>query len=427
MTNPWRRHPCLRSRVKPGQSDRAVRYRWLIVAAFQLSTTLNYLDRQIFTTLGPSLCTEFHIDTIQFGWIVGIFSSAYALAAPFAGMLIDRVGLNLGASLAVGLWSFSGIATGFTSGLRGLIGCRTVLGVAEAGGIPAAGKAVYAYLKPSERALGSATNQIGVSLGLIVAPPFATWVAAVYGWRTAFLIAGCLGLLWIPLWNLIARAAPAPVSSTPVLPEQAAAAIERPLWLDSRLWALIAANALTMVGYSLWTNWIMFYYTGEHHLTLQAAAAYAWIPPLVVMAAGLAGGLLSKSFTESGLAAPAARFRVCLIGAAVSLLTLAVPFARTPALATIAISISFGAVAAMSTNLYSLPLDLFGGARAAAAVSALVSSYGAMQLAVSPLFGWVIRAHHHGFAPLSIVAAFTPAAACFVLWRSGAVAGPAAS
>jgi hypothetical protein len=36
-----------------------------------------------------------------------VFSIAYALSAPFAGLFIDRVGLNLGLSLAVGLWSLA--------------------------------------------------------------------------------------------------------------------------------------------------------------------------------------------------------------------------------------------------------------------------------------------------------------------------------
>jgi fucose permease len=63
--------------------------------------------------------------------------------------------------------------------------------------------------------------------------------------------------------------------------------------------------------------------------------------------------------------------------------------------------------------VYSLPLDVFGAKRAAFGVAALVASYGAMQAVVSPLFGWI--QHHHGYAPLTWIAAVTPAAACVVL------------
>jgi hypothetical protein len=142
------------------------------------------------------------------------------------------------------------------------------------------------------------------------------------------------------------------------------------------------------------------------------------------MAAGFAGGWLSARLVASGMAAPAARFRVCLITAAASLGTLAIPLAATPGWATVWVSLSFSAVAAMSANVYSLPLDVFGGARTASAISALVASYGAMQFVMSPAFGWIID--HFGYSPLMAIAAFTPAAACAVLWRSGVVRGPAA-
>jgi MFS family permease len=66
--------------------------------------------------------------------------------------------------------------------------------------------------------------------------------------------------------------------------------------------------------------------------------------------------------------------------------------------------------------MYTLPLDVFGGARAAFAVSILVASYGATQALVSPAFGWVVE--RNGYAPLMFVAAVTPLAACAALRRS---------
>ena len=77
------------------------------------------------------------------------------------------------------------------------------------------------------------------------------------------------------------------------------------------------------------------------------------------------------------------------------------------------ISLSFCAVAAFSVNMYSMPLDVFGGARAAFAVSMLVSAYGTMQAVMSPLLGLVVD--RYGYTPVCVMAALAPVAACGVL------------
>lgn len=388
-------------------TNAADRYRWWILTVFVLSSSINYLDRQSLATLAPLLRADFHLSREQYGWILGAFSITYAASAPFAGMIIDRIGLNRGISLAVGLWSGAGIATGFTSGLGGLVGCRAVLGIAEAGGIPSAGKAVHTYLRPPERAMGNAINQAGVSLGMIVAPPIATWIAVRYGWRTAFVLTGVLGLLWIPVWNWAARHAPPAAKS-------AVGVRHAELLRDRRLWGFVAANGLSMVGYSLWSNWTTQYLVDAHGLTVAQAAWYAWVPPLVAMGGGFVGGWFSLRLMDRGVPAVTARIRVCVAAAVLGLVTAAIPQAPSAAWATAGISISIFAVSAFSVNTYTLPLDVFGGARAAFAVSMLVASYGGIQLVVSPLFGAIID--RQGYGPVTTAAALTPLAACAALW-----------
>ena len=102
-------------------------YRWLVLSVFVLCSAINYLDRQTLSTLAPLVRAEFHLSNAQYGLILSVFSIAYAACAPFAGMLIDRIGLNRAMGIAVAVWSCAGISTGFTRGLGGLLGCRGVL------------------------------------------------------------------------------------------------------------------------------------------------------------------------------------------------------------------------------------------------------------------------------------------------------------
>ena len=388
----------------------AGRYRWIAVSIFVLCSAINYMDRQTLAALAPRVRGEFHLSNAQYGLVVAVFSIAYAAAAPFAGILIDRIGLNRAISLAIGVWSCAGIATGFTRGMSGLLGCRGVLGMSEAAGIPGAGKAIHRYLLPAERALGNALNQAGVSLGLILAPPVATWIAVHYGWRHAFIVTGTLGLLWIPLWNLTARHFP---GEAPAITHPPSPAV---LLKDSRLWTLIAANAVNMSVYSLWTNWTTLYLVDKHRLTLVAANWYAILPPLIATLGGFGGGWLSLRWMRTGIAAVPARSRVCLVGGLLALSAALIPSLPTAAGTAAGISVSILAVSAISVNMYTIPLDIFGGERAGFAIAMLVASYGAVQALISPAIGAVVDAR--GYAPVCVAAAILPLAAYFVLRSS---------
>jgi membrane-bound metal-dependent hydrolase YbcI (DUF457 family) len=105
---------------------------------------------------------------------------------------------------------------------------------------------------------------------------------------------------------------------------------------------------------------------------------------------------------------------VCLAAGVVSLATAALPWATSPGWAAAGISLSIFAVAAFSVNMYTLPLDTFGAAPAAFAISILVSSYGAISTILGPAIGAVID--HRGYTPVIVAVAFTPLAASAVLW-----------
>src|SRR4051794_5504938 len=173
--------------------------RWFAACVLYLSSALNYLDRAVLSALAPTIIREFHLTGQEFGLLISAFSLTYTISAPLMGILIDRIGLTLGATIAVGAWSAVGAATGFVGSFSSLLVCRGALGIAEAGGIPATGKAGGIYLTPHERALGAAVSQLGLTLGIVGAPLLTAWLSAQYGWRWTFVAAGSLGFVWIPL------------------------------------------------------------------------------------------------------------------------------------------------------------------------------------------------------------------------------------
>ncbi len=384
--------------------------RWIAISVFLFSSALNYLDRSLLAAVAPALKLEFHLTNQDYGKVVSIFSILYATVAPLAGLFIDHVGLNAGASIAVLVWSLAGTATGFTLSFRGLLASRSVLGIAEAAGIPCFGKANGIYLEPSELAMGTAFNQIGISLGLTAAPLVVAWIAPHYGWRATFIFSGALGLIWVPLWLITAKRVPVHPAKTvrstvPIVD----------LLSDRRLWGLMISTVFIMSLYTLWTNWTTLYFVEQWHMSQeQANARFAWIPQVVATIGGFFGGWIAFHWIRGGLAVLDARLRVCWICAIASLIaTAAIPFMPNVALATAAISISSFWAICVSTNLYAMPIDLFGPSRAAFGVAGLTCAYGLMQTFFSPAIGTIVD--HVGFTTVCFSMAALPLVGVIIL------------
>ena len=386
--------------------------KWLAIGVFVLSSSLNYLDRLLLAALAPTIKTEFHLSNAEYGRIVSVFAMLYAFVAPAAGWFVDRVGVNLGITAAMVVWSLAGSATGLTSSLRGLMTSRTILGIGEAAGIPCAGKANSLYLESKELAFGTAANQVGITIGSIAAPLMAAGLAPLFGWRYTFVVCGALRFLWIPLWWFTSRRIPPPVRET--LP--ATIGIGEIL-RDRRLWGLLVANALVMTLYTLWTNWTTLYFVQARGLTeLEANRTFAWIPPVFATLGGFMGGWMAYQAIRQGRPVFAARMRVCWFAAVVLLATALVPLAPSPALAAGAISLSFFWCLAISANLYALPIDWYGSGRAAFGVAALTCSFGLMTAAISPAIGSVVDAF--GFSPVCVAMSVLPLAGIGLLQSS---------
>jgi len=358
--------------------------RWVAFGVFVTSSTLNYLDRQLISTLAPLLMAELHFNQTGFGFLISAFSIAYAASSLAAGWFLDRAGVNRGISTTVSWWSLAAISTGLVKSLPGLVACRAALGIGESAGVPAVGKVNAMYLKPAERALGTAANQIGLSVGAAAAS-LGVLAAAAYGWRAPFLFTGLLGLIWIPVWLAVSRAIP-PAESAEEIPKGQS---EWSILGDRALILTVIANVLWMGGYSLWSSWTTLYLTHVNHVTLRESASYVWIPPLVSNLGGFFGGWLSWRWIKREVPPVAARRRAVWVSAAGALLTLALPFAPDASWATALISISFFFLLSGSVNIYAIPLDLYGAARSGLAISALTCAFGLLQTVISPVIGFL--------------------------------------
>jgi MFS transporter, ACS family, hexuronate transporter len=377
--------------------------RWVAIGIFIFASMLNYLDRNVLTALAPTLEAKFQLSDTQYGWVVSAFSVGYALTAPLAGVFIDRVGLNLGAVIAVAAFSLTGAATGLAAGFRGLMGIRMAFGVTAAAGIPLFGKANAIYLEPRERAFGTAINQVGLSLGGMLAPLIVAALTPRFGWQSSFVVCGGLGLAWVPLWLFVATKIPA----KEMAPAEKGAATLRELLRDRRVWGLAFGTVFIMSVYTLWTNWTTLYFVRDWNMTGEEANAhFAWMPPISGGLGGFFGGWLAFRSIRAGTEVVTARLKASWLSAGFLLITAAIPLMPSRGLAAAAVSMSFFWSVCISANLYALPIDLFGPRRAAFGVAVLTFAYGLMQAFASPAIGGMVG--HFGFRAVCVTMSVLP-------------------
>ena len=241
------------------------RIRWLILSLLFFASVLNYIDRQTLSILARTIQNDLGISDIGYSNVVQLFLFAYMLAFFAAGWVTDRLGIRAGMTLFIAWWSVSNMLTGVVRSLRGLASARFLLGAGEAGLYTVAPKVVSEYFPPRERGFAVGIYTAGATIGATLAPPLIAWLALNFGWRSAFLTTGGMGLLWIVPWLLIYRPA---VVSTPSITPAAASGSWREVFRSPEVLCLLFARVCTDPVWHFVLFWFPKYLTDVQHMTL---------------------------------------------------------------------------------------------------------------------------------------------------------------
>lgn len=177
------------------------KYRWTICGLIFFATTINYLDRQVISLIVEDyLVPEFKWTETDYANLTVAFQLAYAISMFGVGRLIDKLGSKIGYALSLLLWSIAAMGHALIRTTTGFFVARAALGVTEAGNFPSAIKVTAEWFPKRERALATGIFNSGSNIGAIIAPLTVPYIAQAWGWRSAFLITGAIGLLWLILW-----------------------------------------------------------------------------------------------------------------------------------------------------------------------------------------------------------------------------------
>jgi MFS family permease len=172
-------------------------YPWVVVGLLWMVALLNYMDRQMLSTMKVAMMGDIHeLEKAEnFGYLMAIFLWIYALMSPMAGLIADRVNRKwlIVGSLAV--WSGVTLAMGYSTTFNQLYALRALMGVSEALYIPAGLALIADYHRGNTRSLAVGIHLSGLYLGQALGG-FGATVAHSYSWQQAFHLFGLIGICY---------------------------------------------------------------------------------------------------------------------------------------------------------------------------------------------------------------------------------------
>jgi len=173
------------------------KYPWVVVGLLWVVALLNYMDRQMLSTMKPSM----QVDIIElesaanFGRLMAIFLWIYGFMSPVAGIIADKLNRKWLIVTSLFVWSAVTLAMGYATTFEQLYWLRAIMGVSEAIYIPAGLSLIADYHTSKTRSLAIGIHMTGLYMGQALGG-FGATVAEEFSWQTAFKSFGVIGVVY---------------------------------------------------------------------------------------------------------------------------------------------------------------------------------------------------------------------------------------
>lgn len=249
---------------------------WLTVALLWCIACLNYIDRNMITTMRQSIVGAIPMTDAQFGSFTAVFLGVYGVISPFAGFLADKFNRSRVIVVSLVVWSAVTWMTAHATTYGELLATRALMGISEAFYVPAALALIADYHDARTRSLATGVHQSGIMAGAGLGG-LGGMIAEKFGWAQAFSWFGQIGIGFAVLTAFFLRdrsphIAASPVSVTPVVSPEMVNLGEAMHSLFSSRAFLLALGFWGLLGASVWAvvGWMPTYLT-EHFKMSQGA------------------------------------------------------------------------------------------------------------------------------------------------------------
>ena len=142
-------------------------YPWLVVALLWVVALLNYMDRQMLSTMQGAIKADIvELNKAEtFGALMAVFMWVYGCFSPFAGVIADKVSRKWLVVGSLFVWSAVTLSMGFATSFEQLYVLRALMGVSEALYIPSALALIADWHTGRSRSLAIGVHMTGLYVG----------------------------------------------------------------------------------------------------------------------------------------------------------------------------------------------------------------------------------------------------------------------
>ena len=339
-------------------------FRWMILFMLFAATTINYLDRQILSILKPILDQELGWTDAQYGMIMSIFQASYAVGLTMFGWIIDKYGARMGFAISIIWWSVGALSHAFAVGAKSMGLSRVILGLGEGGNFPASIKTVTNWFSSGERVFATTLFNSGANVGALVAPATIPFIAAAWGWQSAFIAAGVLGFIWVIFWlrmpkNPRVKLAEESAALAQAEKEEVRASIPWSKLLAYRQsWSLILVRFLTDPIWWFFLFWLPDFFSKHFGYNIKESALPLIVIYALVTVLSILGGTLTKFLANRGWSLNKVRKISMLVFACCVVPVVFVQYFDMWTIVAV-LGLAGGAHQAWSASVYTLGSDMF--------------------------------------------------------------------
>lgn len=284
-------------------------YPWVVVALLWGVALLNYMDRQMLSTMKESM----QIDIVElqsatnFGWLMAIFLYIYGFMSPVSGIIADRLNRKWLIVGSLFVWSAVTYLMGIATTFNQVFWLRALMGVSEALYIPAGLSLIADYHTGKSRSLAVGIHMTGLYTGQAVGG-FGATVAAAYSWHTTFHWFGIIGIAYAIILMLFLKDKKSDelldtMSQENPVPQKEPVLISlKSLFSNVAFWVILLYFAAPSLPGWATKNWLPTLFAENLDMPMSQAGPLSTITIAVSSFIGvLLGGILSDKWVQKNI------------------------------------------------------------------------------------------------------------------------------